>query len=71
MTDLMESRMLRIAVALALGLCVGVQREWTTDKPIGLRSFALISTIGALVGLFSERYGARVLGAGLIAPKRQ
>jgi uncharacterized membrane protein (DUF4010 family) len=66
-TDFIESRMLQIAVAVALGLLVGLQREWTTDKPIGLRSFALISTIGALVGLLSERYGAWVLGAGLIA----
>ena len=47
-----------LVVAAALGLVVGLQREWVADKPIGLRSFGLISMIGGLVGLFASQAGA-------------
>jgi uncharacterized membrane protein (DUF4010 family) len=58
--------MLGLAVALALGLLVGLQREYA-DKPIGIRSFALISVIGGMVGLFTVKYGGWVLASGLLA----
>lgn len=51
---------------MALGLLVGLQREWVAQKRIGLRSFALISTIGGLVGLFATEYGGWVLASGLL-----
>ncbi len=58
--------MLGLAVALALGLLVGLQREYA-DKPIGIRSFAMISVIGGMVGLFTVKYGGWVLASGLFA----
>jgi uncharacterized membrane protein (DUF4010 family) len=58
--------MLGLAVALALGLLVGLQREYA-EKRIGIRSFALISTIGGIVGLFATEYGVWVLASGLLA----
>ncbi len=65
--EFIDPRILGLAIAIGLGLLVGMQREWVADKPIGLRSFALISTIGGLVGLFAAQYGAWILAAGLIA----
>lgn len=65
--EFIDPRILGLAIAIGLGLLVGMQREWVADKPIGLRSFALISTIGGLIGLFAAQYGAWVLAAGLIA----
>jgi uncharacterized membrane protein (DUF4010 family) len=58
--------MLGLAVALALGLLVGLQRQYAA-KAIGIRSFALIGTIGGIVGLFTVAYGGWVLASGLLA----
>lgn len=65
--EFIDPRILGLAIAIGLGLLVGMQREWVADKPIGLRSFALISTIGGLIGLFAMEYGAWILASGLIA----
>lgn len=65
--EFIDPRILGLAIAIGLGLLVGMQREWVADKPIGLRSFALISTIGGLVGLFAVQYGGWILASGLIA----
>jgi uncharacterized membrane protein (DUF4010 family) len=65
--EIIDPRILGLAIAIGLGLLVGMQREWVADKPIGLRSFALISTIGGLIGLFAMEYGAWILASGLIA----
>jgi uncharacterized membrane protein (DUF4010 family) len=61
-----DPRMLGLAVAVGLGLLVGLQREFA-EKRIGLRSFALISTIGAIVGILAAQYGQWLLAAGLLA----
>jgi uncharacterized membrane protein (DUF4010 family) len=63
--NFVESPMLGLAVATALGLLVGLQREFA-DKRIGIRSFTLISLIGGVIGLFSVRYGGWVLASGLL-----
>ena len=65
--EFIDPRMLGLAIAIGLGLLVGLQREWVAGKPIGLRSFALITTIGGLIGLFTMEYGAWILASGLIA----
>lgn len=65
--DVIDPRFLGLAIAAGLGLLVGMQREWVAGKPIGMRSFALISTIGGLVGMFAVEYGAWILASGLIA----
>lgn len=65
--DIGTSDLLGLGIAAGIGLLVGLQREWATGKPIGLRSFVLIGLLGGLVGLFTARHGGWVLAAGLIA----
>jgi uncharacterized membrane protein (DUF4010 family) len=61
-----DSRILGLGVAIGLGLLVGLQREFA-DKRIGLRSFALISTIGGMSGILATHYGQWLLAMGLLA----
>ncbi len=62
-----DTRLIGLGIALALGLLIGLQREWAVDKPIGLRSFGLISVLGGLGALFLDSFGAWPLAAGLLA----
>jgi len=45
----------RLTLALGVGLLVGLEREWR-GKEAGLRTFALISLLGALGGLLGASY---------------
>jgi uncharacterized membrane protein (DUF4010 family) len=65
-THLLDVPLVQLAVALGLGLLVGLQREWVEGKPIGLRSFALITLMGAISGLFAAK-GFWMVAAGLLA----
>lgn len=67
----------RLAVALAIGLLVGLERGWQTrdqeegERGLGLRSMALVGLIGGLAGLLVEPVGGVlvgfvVLGLGLL-----
>jgi len=62
-----DSRLVGLGIALALGLLIGLQREWALDKPIGLRSFGLISLLGGFAALFLDSAGGWPLAAGLLA----
>ena len=53
----------RLIVAGALGLFLGLEREWS-EKSAGVRTFSLISLSGATATLLEERTGA---GAELLA----
>lgn len=55
-----------LALALGLGLLVGLQRQWATDPIAGIRTFPLISLFGALAALVSGRVGPWVVSAGLV-----
>jgi uncharacterized membrane protein (DUF4010 family) len=45
----------RLTLALGVGLLVGLEREWR-GKEAGLRTFALVSMLGALSGLLGSNY---------------
>jgi len=63
-TELLKS----LGTALGLGLLVGLQREWTRDRIAGIRTFALVTLLGALSGLLSLAFGSGwVLAAALLA----
>jgi uncharacterized membrane protein (DUF4010 family) len=64
---LIDTNLLGLALAVGLGLLVGMQREWLTHKRIGLRSFALISGMGGVIGLFASTDGAWILAVGFLA----
>ena len=55
------------ATALGIGLLVGMERERRPDSAAGLRTFALVSMLGCLFALLSEKTGGPwVLIAGLV-----
>ncbi len=60
--------LVRLGIALGLGLLIGLQRESTQSREIaGIRTFALIALSGAVAGLLAPLYGAWLLAAGVLA----
>jgi uncharacterized membrane protein (DUF4010 family) len=63
----------RLAVALAIGLLVGLERGWQTreesdhQRTAGLRTFALTGLLGGICGSISIVSSPLVLAAGLVA----
>lgn len=63
----------RLAVALAIGLLIGLERGWQTrdesdrHRTAGLRTFALTGLLGAICGLLASAVSPIVLAAGGIA----
>lgn len=58
---------LKLFVATGLGLLVGLQREWTAPHVAGLRTFALITILGTVVGLVDSQSDSWLISAGLVA----
>lgn len=56
-----------LALALALGLLVGLQRERSAHPVAGIRTFPLITLLGVLSTLFFRETGIWLTVAGLIA----
>ena len=55
-------------MAIGLGLLIGLQRERTHSRDLaGIRTFALVGLLGALVGLLAAQYTMWLIVAGLIA----
>ena len=63
----------RLAVALAIGVLIGLERGWQTrdesdhQRTAGLRTFALTGLLGGICGLVSIVSSPFVLAAGLLA----
>jgi uncharacterized membrane protein (DUF4010 family) len=53
-----------MAIALALGMLVGLQREHANSQVAGIRTFPLITMLGALTGLLSPAFGGWGLAGG-------
>jgi uncharacterized membrane protein (DUF4010 family) len=58
---------IRLAVALGLGLLVGLQREKVDSVIAGIRTFALISLFGAICAQLAKTYGGWMLVVGFLA----
>lgn len=56
-----------LGVALGLGLLVGLQRESAASPLAGLRTFPLVTLLGAACALLSAGTNGLVLAAGLVA----
>ena len=58
----------RLAVALAIGLLIGVERGWKGrgaaegEREIGLRTLALLGLVGGLAGLLGAEFGGLLIG---------
>jgi uncharacterized membrane protein (DUF4010 family) len=55
-----------LGLALGLGMLVGLQRERTADPIAGIRTFGLITLLGALLGWLARDGGLLLPGLGLI-----
>jgi uncharacterized membrane protein (DUF4010 family) len=58
---------LGLAIALGLGLLVGLQRQHAGSAIAGVRTFALITLLGAAAGMLTTPAGAWPIAAGLVA----
>lgn len=63
----MEPIFVRLAVALGLGLLVGLQRTWADHEEAGIRTFPLITALGFVAGILGDSYGGWVVAAGFLA----
>src|SRR5215203_67410 len=63
---MIPSPFLQLAVALGLGLLVGLQRERADSAIAGIRTFALITLFGALAAQLGRVFGGWVVAAGLL-----
>src|SRR5208283_1016413 len=54
----------KLALALGLGLLVGLQRERVQSPLAGIRTFALITVFGAVSSLLGLRFGGWIVAAG-------
>jgi uncharacterized membrane protein (DUF4010 family) len=55
-----------LAIALGIGLLIGLQRERAEARLGGIRTFPLISLFGAICGLLAQKYGWGILAAGFL-----
>lgn len=62
-----NAQVIGLGIALAIGLVIGMEREWAEDKPVGVRSFALIGVFGGVSALLLPETGGWVTAAGLLA----
>ena len=60
-----DEPVIRLAMAAALGLFLGLEREWS-DKPAGIRTFSLTSLLGAVFTIIATGtpYGTLLLAVG-------
>src|SRR6185369_11968082 len=64
----MSSELLEtLVIALGLGLLVGLQRERSDARIAGIRTFTLITLLGAICGLLAQTFGGWAVAAGFVA----
>src|ERR1700677_2377189 len=51
---------LRMAVAVGVGMLVGMEREWS-NKDVGVRSFAIVALLGMLASFIRTRVATAAL----------
>jgi uncharacterized membrane protein (DUF4010 family) len=63
----MDAVLVRLVVAAALGLLIGLEREWAGKEVAGVRTFPLIALMGALCAVLAEAHGGGLVSAGFLA----
>ncbi len=54
-----------LLISIALGMLVGLQREWANTSSGGIRTFTFISLFGTSCALIAQSYGSWFIGVGL------
>ena len=62
-----NTKIIGLGIALAIGFVIGLEREWAEDKPVGVRSFALIAAFGGIAALLLPEAGGWLIATGLLA----
>jgi uncharacterized membrane protein (DUF4010 family) len=57
----------KLAMAVGLGLLIGLQREWSESGVAGIRTFPIIALLGGFAGLSVDAFGGWTVAAGMIA----
>ncbi len=65
--NLAPSDLTNLALAIGLGLVVGLQRQWAEKEVAGARTFALITLLGALSSMLAQEFGGWIVAVALIA----
>ncbi|HEX5787115.1 MAG TPA: MgtC/SapB family protein [Woeseiaceae bacterium] len=55
-----------LGIAIGLGLLVGLQREWDKHPLAGIRTFTLITLLGAISALLARDFGGWIVAAALL-----
>jgi uncharacterized membrane protein (DUF4010 family) len=63
----LETTFFKLALALGLGLLMGLQRQRVDSRLAGIRTFPLIAVFGALRALTAPAFGPWLVAAGLVA----
>jgi uncharacterized membrane protein (DUF4010 family) len=58
---------LPLLTAFGLGLLVGLERQRSGSHLAGIRTFALVTTLGALLAILARDFGGWLVGLGLVA----
>jgi len=65
--NLAPTDLTNLAIAIGLGLVVGLQRQWADEEVAGARTFAIITLLGALSSMLAQEFGGWVVAVALIA----
>ena len=57
----------RLGLALGLGLLIGLQRQRTRARLAGIRTFPLVTVLGAACGMLAKMHGGWILSGGFVA----
>ncbi len=63
----LPSLFFKLAIAVGLGLLVGIEREHHATKLGGIRTFPMVTVLGSLSALLAQSYGGWIIAAGLLA----
>lgn len=65
--DAFEPFLGSLGIAFGLGLLVGLERQRSHSPLAGIRTFALVTTLGALLAILASSFGGWLVGVGLLA----
>ena len=64
---MLSTTFMDLLIALGLGLLVGLQKERAESPLAGLKTFALVTVLGAVAAILAQETGSWVIVAGLIS----